>query len=70
MFKKVEGGVEQGQLDLSYETLWKSIIRPPKDEYETDQLGEKVFYHKGKTFIRHDYELLNKRGYIIKCSFL
>ena len=70
MMKKELGGVDPAQLEISYDTLWKSIIRPPKDEYETDQLGEKVFYHKGKTFIRHDYELLNKRGYIIKCSFL
>ena len=70
MFKKVEGGVEQGQLDLSYETLWKSIIRPPRDEYDLDQLGDNKFFHKGKTYIRHDYELINKRGQLIQCSFL
>ena len=70
MFKKVEGGVEQGQLDLSYETLWKSIIRPPRDEYDLEQLGDNKFFHKGKTYIRHDYELINKRGQLIQCSFL
>ncbi len=70
MFKKDFGGVEQENLDISYETLWKSIIRPPRDEYDIDQLGEKKFYHKGKVFIRHDYELINKRGNLIKCSFL
>ena len=70
MMKKELGGVDPGQLEISYDTLWKSIIRPPKDEYDTEQLGEKVFYHKGKTFVRHDYDLINKRGYIIKCSFL
>ena len=45
-----------GQLDLSYETLWKSIIRPPRDEYDLEQLGDNKFFHKGKTYIRHDYE--------------
>ena len=70
MFKKVEGGVEQGQLDLSYETLWKSIIRPPRDEYDLEQLGDNKFFHKGKTYIRHDYQLINNRGQLIQCSFL
>ena len=70
MLKKDIGGIEQGQLDLSYETLWKSIIRPPRDEYDIDQLGVNKFFHKGKTYIRHDYELINKRGQLIQCSFL
>lgn len=61
---------EAMQIDISYETLWKSIIRPPRDEYEEDQLGEVLFTYRGKTYVRHDYELMNKRGFIIKCSFL
>ena len=61
---------ETGQIDISYETLWKSIIRPPRDEYEDEQLGETTFQYRGKPYVRHDYELINKRGYIIKCSFL
>ena len=68
--KKESGPIDPGQLEISYETLWKSIIRPPRDEYDLEQLGDKIFYHKGKTYIRHDYELINKRGYLIKCSFL
>ena len=64
------GAIDPTQIEISYETLWKSIIRPPRDEYDIDQLGEKKFYHKGKVFIRHDYELINKRGNLIKCSFL
>jgi pimeloyl-ACP methyl ester carboxylesterase len=70
MFKKDFGGVEQEHLDISYETLWKSIIRPPRDEYDIDQLGDNKFYHKGKTYIRKDYELINQRGYLIQVSFL
>ena len=68
--KKEIGTIDPTQIEISYETLWKSIIRPPRDEYDIDQLGEKKFYHKGKVFIRHDYELINKRGNLIKCSFL
>ena len=70
MLKKDSGLIDQGQLEISYETLWKSIIRPPKDEYDLDQLGDKKFIHKGKIYVRKDYELINKRGYLIKCSFL
>ena len=70
MFKKDFGGVEQEHLDISYETLWKSIIRPPRDEYDIDQLGDNKFYHKGKTYIRKDYELINQRGHLIQVSFL
>ena len=55
MKKDIEG-INTSQLEISYETLWKSIIRPPKDEYDLDQLGDKKFYHKGKIYIRHDYE--------------
>jgi len=69
MKKDIEG-INTSQLEISYDTLWKSIIRPPKDEYDLDQLGDKKFYHKGKIYIRHDYELINKRGYLIQCSFL
>ena len=68
--KKEIGTIDPTQIEISYETLWKSIIRPPRDEYDIDQLGEKKFYHKGKVFIRHDYEFINKRGNLIKCSFL
>ena len=68
--KKESGTIDPSQLEISYETLWKSIIRPPKDIYDIEQLGENKFYHKGKTYIRHDYDLINKRGNIIKCSFL
>ena len=70
MMKKDIEGINTSQLEISYDTLWKSIIRPPKDEYDLDQLGDKKFYHKGKIYIRHDYELINKRGYLIQCSFL
>ena len=68
--RRESGTIDPGQLEISYDTLWKSIIRPPRDEYDLEQLGDKKFYHKGTTFVRHDYELISKRGYLIKCSFL
>ena len=37
--KKESGTIDPSQLEISYETLWKSIIRPPKDIYDIEQLG-------------------------------
>lgn len=60
----------QEKIEISYDSLWKAIIRPPRDGYDEDQLGEPCFtYHKTK-FVRHDYQILNSRGHIIKCSFI
>ena len=27
----------------SYSDLWKAIIRPPRDEYTTSELGKRIF---------------------------
>ena len=54
---------------MSYETLWKFIIRPPRDSYTEDLLGPKIFMFKGRTILRKDYELISSEGYIMKCSF-
>jgi hypothetical protein len=32
--------------------------------------GENVFIYKGKTYIRKDYDILNKQGFLIKASFI
>jgi pimeloyl-ACP methyl ester carboxylesterase len=58
------------KIDISYETLWKAVIRPPRDDYDDESLGEAVFTYRGKTYIRHDYQILNKRGHLLKLSFL
>ena len=55
---------------LSYEKLWKLIIRPDKDTYKPKDLGNKVFTFKGKTYIRKDYNLISSEGYLMKCSFI
>ena len=54
---------------ISYETLWKFIIRPPRDNYTEDLLGHSVFMFKGKTYVRKDYDLISSEGYTMKCSF-
>ena len=28
---------------ITYETLWKSIIRPERDIYKEEELGDKIF---------------------------
>jgi hypothetical protein len=58
------------KVDLSYSALWRSIIRPPRDDYSEDQMGEAVFTYRGKTYLRKDYNLIDKQGFLIKCSFI
>ena len=55
---------------ISYETLWKAIIRPPRDEYFTDELGPNSFKLLSKIYIRKDYTILNEQGYKLKLSFI
>ena len=58
------------KIELSYASLWKSIIRPPRDDYSEEQMGESVFIYRGKTYIRKDYNIVDKQGYILKASFI
>lgn len=60
----------QDKVKISYETLWKFIIRPPKDDYTEDLLGSKSFTYRGKAYVRKDYNILSSEGYIMKCSFV
>ena len=58
------------QVELKYDTLWKAIIRPPRETYDDETLGEPSFTYHKVNYVRHDYEILNTRGKILKCSFL
>ena len=58
------------KVELSYSTLWKSIIRPPKDLYTEDHLGDNVLTFRDLTYIRKDFNLLNKDGNVLKASFV
>ena len=55
---------------LSYESLWKAIIRPPRDIYNLDELGPVFFKIKNKNYIRKDFEILDFRGLLLKLSII
>ena len=55
---------------ITYESLWKAIIRPPRDEYEEEELGSPTFTVEKRHYIRKDFELLNFQGYLIKVSMI
>ena len=57
-------------IKFSYETLWKFIIRPPRDDYTESMLGHKIFRYKSKKYQRKDYDIMSTQGYILKCSFI
>ena len=61
--------VEQEKPKISYETLWKAIIRPYRDIYKIKDLGNPKFSFFARTYIRKDYDLISSEGYIMKCSF-
>ncbi len=58
------------KIELSYSALWRSIIRPPRDDYSEDQMGDAVFNYRGKTYLRKDYKIVDKQGHILKTSFI
>ena len=62
--------MESNNNKISYETLWKFIIRPPRDEYEEELLGNFIFTYRNKQYQRKDYDLISSEGYIMKCSFI
>ena len=55
---------------ISYEALWKAIIRPPRDEYIDEELGSPKFTIDKRNYIRKDFELLNFQGYLMKVSMI
>ena len=55
---------------ITYEALWKAIIRPPRDDYEEEELGSPVFTIEKRHYVRKDFELLNFQGYLIKVSMI
>lgn len=59
----------QENLSFSYESLWKSIIRPPRDNYVLKDLGPYSFICKNKNYSRKDFNILGNNGNILKCSF-
>ena len=60
----------ENKVKISYETLWKFIIRPPRDIYPLNYLGYSYFTYNHKNYIRKDYDLISSQGYKMKCSFI
>ena len=58
------------KIKLGYETLWKFIIRPPKDVYPLKYLGPQQFKFNSKLYQRKDYELISHQGYRMNCSLI
>ncbi len=55
---------------ITYESLWKAIIRPPRDYYREEDLGSSIFNFSDRSYIRKDFEIVDFRGKIIKVSFI
>ena len=61
--------MESEKPKISYENLWKAIIRPSKDIYKIEDLGYPEFSFINRSYTRKDYELVSSEGYLMKCSF-
>ena len=59
MFKSITEG---------YESLWKSIIRPPREEYSEFDLGPRTFYMDSSNFQRTDFTIVSSQGCRLYCS--
>lgn len=53
----------------SYDDLWQAIIRPPRDHYNSEDLGLKKFSLSGKNFKRSDFTITNRRNLKLSCSW-
>ena len=71
MEKKISLKNKEEQIKFSYENCWKYIIRPPKDKYLLSELDfpKNLSKKPGFNYIREDYTILSKRGYLMPCSF-
>jgi len=62
--------MEETTEKITYESLWKAIIRPPRDYYKEEDLGASSFNFCGHSYIRKDFEIVDFRGKILKVSFI
>lgn len=62
--------MDNKKVDISYEALWKAIIRPPRDEYEEEDLGDPEFKFRNREYKRKDYNIISSEGYILKASLI
>ena len=62
--------MEEQSKKITYESLWKAIIRPPRDYYTEEELGASNFQLYGKSYIRKDFDLIDCHGLILKVSII
>ena len=55
-------------IESKYDYLWKSIIRPPRDLYESSELGREKFSINNLNYKRTDFNLRNERKLKLECS--
>jgi dipeptidyl aminopeptidase/acylaminoacyl peptidase len=67
--KKKDDKPNEKKFSLSYEDLWKSVIRPPRDNYSSKDLGVYSFICRSKNYTRKDFDILGSNGNILKCTF-
>jgi len=56
-------------MNIKIDELWKSVIRPHREEYSIKDLGPNDFILYGKKFTRKDYRIIGNQGNILQCSF-
>ncbi len=62
--------MEETSEKITYESLWKAIIRPPREYYHEEDLGPLLFDYNGRSYIRHDFQIVDFRGKLLKVSFI
>ena len=62
--------MEEQSKKITYESLWKAIIRPPRDYYTDEDMGPTYFQFHGKYYTRKDFDLIDFRGLILKVSIV
>ena len=56
-------------IETKYDYLWKSLIRPPRDNYNDKELGKDKFRMNNHNYKRTDFTLYNPRKLKLQCSF-
>lgn len=56
-------------IENKYSYIWKSLIRPPRDQYTEKDLGNDKFSVNGMNFKRTDFSIYNPRNLKLECSF-
>ena len=52
-----------------YDQIWQAIIRPPRANYKHSDLGPREFIvSSGMKVVRHDIDIPDPRGNVMKCS--